>query len=181
MFHEEILEELKITLSNVKKEEIFGLEEELQKAKRIFCDGLGRSGLFCRAFAMRLMHLGMNCFYVGDTMTPAIKSGDLLLICSGSGKTESLISHGKTAKKNGARLALVTGNGSSQLGELADVQVLIKTPSKYETKREKKTVLPMGSLFENSVCLLFEGLVLDLMEQRKETGKSMFQRHANLE
>ena len=85
MFHEEILEELKITLSGIKKEEIFGLEEELQKAERIFCDGLGRSGLFCRAFAMRLMHLGMSCFYVGDTMTPAIERGDLLLICSGSG------------------------------------------------------------------------------------------------
>lgn len=181
MFHEEILEELKITLSGIKKEEIFGLEEELQKAERIFCDGLGRSGLFCRAFAMRLMHLGMSCFYVGDTMTPAIERGDLLLICSGSGGTETLISHGKKAKKNGARIALVTGNEISHLGELADVRVLIKAPQKNEVKRGKKTVLPMGSLFEDSISLLFESLVLDLMEQRNETGQSMFQRHANLE
>ena len=100
MFHEEILEELKITLLGIKKEEISVLEEELQKAERIFCDGLGRSGLSCRSFAMRLMHLGMNCFYVGDTMTPAVGPGDLLLVCSGSGESEALISHAEKAKKN---------------------------------------------------------------------------------
>lgn len=181
MFHEEILEELKITLLGIKKEEISVLEEELQKADRIFCDGLGRSGLSCRSFAMRLMHLGMNCFYVGDTMTPAVGPGDLLLVCSGSGESEALISHAEKAKKNGAKIALVTGNSASRLREVADIQILILAPKKDEAKGEKESVLPMGSLFEDASALLFESLVLDLMEQRHETGQSMFQRHANLE
>lgn len=181
MFHEEILEELKTPLLGIKKEEISALEEELQKAERVFCDGLGRSGLFCRAFAMRLMHLGMNCFYVGDTMTPAIEPKDLLLVCSGSGESEALISRAKKAKKSGAKIALVTGNSVSRLGEAADVQVLIKAPKKDMAEEEKESMLPMGSLFEDAASLLFESLVLDLMEQRNETGQSMFRRHANLE
>jgi 6-phospho-3-hexuloisomerase len=41
--------------------------------------------------AMRFMHLGI-LFIVGETNTPAILEGDLLLVASGSGTTSSVVS-----------------------------------------------------------------------------------------
>jgi 6-phospho-3-hexuloisomerase len=42
--------------------------------------------------AMRFMHLGYTVFIVGETNTPAILEGDLLLVASGSGTTSSVVS-----------------------------------------------------------------------------------------
>src|SRR5665811_602610 len=43
-----------------------------QNNKRVFVMGAGRSGLAAKAFAMRLMHLGLNVYVVGETVTPCL-------------------------------------------------------------------------------------------------------------
>jgi 6-phospho-3-hexuloisomerase len=48
--------------------------------------------------AMRFMHLGYTVFIVGETNTPAILEGDLLLVASGSGTTSSVVSSAEKAK-----------------------------------------------------------------------------------
>ena len=179
MYSKKILKELEISISKVQEEEILVLTEELKRSEKIFCDGLGRSGLVCRGFAMRLMHLGFVSMCVGDTVTTAIGEKDLLLLCSGSGESEALISHAKKAKRNGARVALVTGNANSTLGQIADIKVVVTAPGKEELQEE--SILPMGTLFEGTAALIFENVVLELMEQLNETSQSMFKRHANLE
>lgn len=179
MYSEEILKELETAVSAVKEEELLALADGLQKAEKIFCDGLGRSGLVCRAFAMRLMHLGMQSCCVGDTVTTAIGEKDLLLLCSGSGESKALISHAGKARDKGAKIALITGNPESTLSRMADIRILIPAPKKEEAGTA--SVLPMGTLFEGTAALIFENLVLELMKQRNETTKTMFLRHANLE
>src|SRR5665811_559677 len=64
----------------------------LDSAKRIFIAGAGRSRLVGNFFAMRLVHGGYDVSVVGEIVTPSIKAGDLLIIISGSGETEQLIS-----------------------------------------------------------------------------------------
>lgn len=56
-------------------------------ARRVFVHGAGRSGLALQMTAMRLMHVGLQVHVVGETTTPAIGEGDLLLTASGSGTT----------------------------------------------------------------------------------------------
>ena len=56
---------------------------ELLNAKRIYVMGAGRSGLVAKAFAMRLMHLGLQAFVVGETITPSMSKGDIMVIFSG--------------------------------------------------------------------------------------------------
>ncbi len=179
MYSEKILEEIAAAILSVTQEDVSKFAEMLQKANRVFGDGLGRSGLCCRGFIMRLMHLGLESFFVGETVTPAIAKGDLLLICSGSGESETLLSHAKKAKENKAWITLVTGKRDSPIGKLADIQIIIDAPQKG--REENRTIMPMGSLFEGAAALLFENVVLELMIEKNETGKSMFQRHANLE
>ena len=52
-----------------------------------------------RGLAMRLMHMGYTSFVVGETITPAIQPGDLLVIASGSGSTETLTVIAEKCKK----------------------------------------------------------------------------------
>ena len=49
---------------------------------------------------MRLMHMGISSYVVGETCTPNIKEGGLLVICSGSGETKSLVNHAKKSERN---------------------------------------------------------------------------------
>ena len=95
MYTESILKELGQAVSGIREEEFQKAADLILGAGQIFCDGLGRSGLSCKAFAMRLMHLGCRSYFVGETTTTAIQKGDLLLLCSGSGESKALICHSK--------------------------------------------------------------------------------------
>jgi 6-phospho-3-hexuloisomerase len=54
--------------------------------------------------AMRFMHLGYTVF-IGETNTPAILEGDLL-VASGSGTTSSVVSSAEKAKSQKLQLSL---------------------------------------------------------------------------
>src|SRR5690242_20696995 len=98
--------ELAACLGRVDENEVARAVDALASAPRIFVAGAGRSGLATRGFAMRLMHMGKQVYIVGDTTTPGIASGDLLVIGSGSGRTASLLGAATKAKDLGASVAL---------------------------------------------------------------------------
>jgi 6-phospho-3-hexuloisomerase len=64
----------------------------------------GRSGLALKMAAMRFMQY--TVFIVGETNTPAILEGDLLLVASGSGTTSSVVSSAEKAKSQKLQLSL---------------------------------------------------------------------------
>jgi 6-phospho-3-hexuloisomerase len=165
-------------------------EESLERAvslicpaARIFLAGTGRSGLAVRAFTMRLMHMGKTAHMVGDTTTPAICAGDLLIIGSGSGRTASLLAAARKARDLDVTVLLFTIDDGSPIAELANCVVRIGAPSPKATAApgEARSVQPMGSLFEQTLFLLFDALVLALMRVEHITADAMFSRHANLE
>lgn len=82
----------------IKEDEVKEVVELCQKANRIFIAGAGRSGFCARGFANRMMHLGFTVYFVGETTTPSIQEGDLLIVGSGSGTTASLVSDCQKAK-----------------------------------------------------------------------------------
>lgn len=177
-YYSEIKRELERTIEHLDLKDINEFIVELQAANRIFTAGLGRSGLYLRSFAMRLTQLGMSSFVVGETTTPAIESGDLLLISSKSGKSRSLISYAKIARLQTSKIALISGNPKSAVNDLADCRIII--PEKISHNNEN-SVLPLGSLFELTSVLLFEIITMKLMKSRDETSETMSARHANLE
>ncbi|GHL77917.1 hypothetical protein ECZU34_56650 [Escherichia coli] len=75
------------------------LEQAIAEANTVFVFGAGRSLLMLKAFAMRLMHIGLKVHVVGDVVTPALKNGDLLLLASASGETASLVNVATKAKQ----------------------------------------------------------------------------------
>jgi 6-phospho-3-hexuloisomerase len=181
-YSREIIKELEHTLSQVSEEQAEKLVDIILKSKKIFVAGAGRSGFMGKAFTMRLMHMGFEAYVVGETVTPNIEKGDLLLIGSGSGETGSLVSITNKAQKIGAAIVLVTIFPQSSIGKIADVVIKIPAPTpKVETDSGFKSIQPMGSLFEQSLLLFLDTIILRLMEKQGNNSNTMFTRHANLE
>ena len=128
------------------------------------------------------MHLGFTAFVVGETTTPSITINDLLFIGSGSGETGSLISMARKANEIGARVALVTIFSDSTIGRMANpvIELLAPTP-KSSKQMDTKSIQPMGSLFEQSLLLLLDSLILLLMENCQINSDMMFTNRATLE
>jgi 6-phospho-3-hexuloisomerase len=178
-----VLDELNQTLRSVSEDEISALKNALLEAPHIFVTGKGRSGLQMRGFAMRLMHLGRMVYVIDDVTTPGIQAGDLLVIGSGSGKTPSLVQYAARAHSLGARMALLTAAKTSPLGESADTVIHITAPTpKSGTNYDKNaSILPMGGLFEMSLNLVLDMVILQMMDELHLDTDQMFTRHANLE
>lgn len=149
----------------------------LDNAKRIFIAGAGRSKLVGNFFAMRLVHGGYDVNVVGEIVTPSIKSGDLLVIISGSGETEQLIAFTKNAKKVGANIVLISAKSSSTIGDLADGVFQIGKPEQYG----KVVGMPMGTVFELSTLCFLEALISHIIWEKGIPEEVMRERHANLE
>ncbi|MCD6557705.1 MAG: 6-phospho-3-hexuloisomerase [Candidatus Aenigmarchaeota archaeon] len=189
----EILQHVKKVTEDIKGEQIEQLMEKLISARRVFVYGTGRSGLVSKAFAIRLAHLGIEVFAVGDTITPPIGKGDVLFCVSGSGKTESVVLLAKTAKKLGAKVISITSDTKSSLAKISDIVLRIKGRTKNDILKEEKDYLaaqikgkdsplsPMGTLFEDSCLLFLDGVVVELMNRIGKTEKDMRKRHMNME
>jgi 6-phospho-3-hexuloisomerase len=174
--------EIEIALKQIRDESCDRLIEMILRAKRIFLAGKGRSGLVMRMFAMRLMQMGFSVHVVGETTTPAIENGDILIVGSGSGETRSLVATVGSAKALRAGIALVTTEPQSTIGKAADLHLQIQAAAlKSSSTPDNPSVQPPGSLFEQSMLVVFEAIVLRIAERRRMDSDQMLLKHANLE
>ncbi|MFC1960402.1 6-phospho-3-hexuloisomerase [Chloroflexota bacterium] len=177
-----ILDDLSRTLHQVDANQIDALQAAIINAQHIYVAGKGRTGLLMKAFAMRLMHLGLTVHVVDDVTTPGIKAGDLLIIGSGSGRTASLVSYAEKVQTTGASLATITGNQGSPIAALAQHVVIIPASNfKSGNQPTTESVLLMGSLFEHTLGLLCDLITIQLKATLNQSEGEMNARHANLE
>ncbi|MFM7359226.1 MAG: 6-phospho-3-hexuloisomerase [Sediminibacterium sp.] len=176
-----ILNEIGQVLNGIDEVEVNAFLESILKANKIVAFGAGRVGMAVRGFAMRLGHLGFNAHTLGDSTVPSVASGDLLLIASGSGETQTIFDLALIGKKNGCKLLLVTGNPESRIGKIASEIVKIAAPSKTREVCGFTSKQPMTTLNEQCLMVFFDALVLLLMEKMNETHDTMWARHSNLE
>lgn len=165
-------------LNNVTTEDIIKINNLFFKAKRIFVYGAGRSGLVSKAFAIRLVHLGFQTFVIGETIGAPVKKGDLVFIVTGSGETIPAVMTAEIAKDLGATLIVVTGNEHSHIIKFADISIILTADC---TEKERAKFAPLGTLFEASAWIFLDGIIAELMKNKKETEESMRSRHATLE
>lgn len=178
-----VIEELKLHSEKVINNQLEAFVDEIANSPAIYAAGAGRSGLLIRAFAMRLMHLGKKVYVLGDTTTPHTMPGDLLLIGSGSGETKSLVSAAEKAKTAKMRIALTTIDSFSTIAKLADTVIVLPGASQKVQNNEEKitSIQPMGSSFEQLSLLVYDAVIMSLMDKMSQSNDSMFKRHANIE
>jgi 6-phospho-3-hexuloisomerase len=180
---EQVIAEVAACVCQVSAESLAQAGALMDVAARIFVAGAGRSGLCMRALGMRLMHLGKTVYVVGEITTPSIAATNLLILASGSGRTASLLAIAGQALRHNARILLFTTNATSPMAELADHLVVIPAPSLNMTDGVRGTISaqPLGTLFEQSLFILCDSLILRMMRRSGVCAAQMFERHANLE
>lgn len=178
-----IIEELSADAQHIKVSELTAVEGLVDKANRVFLAGAGRSGFAARGFSNRLMHLGYQSYFVGEPTTPSIQKGDLLIIGSGSGETDSLVSMAKKAHKQGADIATLTIFPENTIGTLASAHIVIPGVTSKVTKDSTKaaSIQPKGSSFEQLCWLIYDSMIINLKKKTGQSDEDMFARHANLE
>lgn len=186
---EEILRRLANKVHQIDPAPVERLVDVLRQAPAVYVHGAGRSGLVAQAFAMRIMHLGLTVYVIGDATTPAIKPGDLLLAISGSGETPSVRVVVEEARKLGAHIATVTANPRSSVARNSSLVVTIPTvPDRRGTteylarqlRGEHEPLTPMGTAFELTAMVLLDSIVVILMRQLNLTEEQMAEKHTTL-
>ena len=174
------LDEIRSVLEAGAASEVDELCEELLKARRIACYGVGREGLMMRALCMRLMHLGLDAHMVGDMTTPALGAGDLLVVSAGPGTFSTVKALVGVARSAGARIAVVTAQPEGEVPKAADSVIHLRAQTMADDK-SGTSVLPMGSLYEAAMLIFFDIVSIVLRERTGQTGEGMRARHTNLE
>ena len=185
---------LMTAISNIEPEHVEQLIAFLLQAKKndkkILIVGAGRSGLVGKAFAMRLMHIGYDVYVIGETITPAIGKGDLVIVISGSGSGELSITATQIAQRLGSFVIAITSHPDLQLGRTVDH--IIEIPGRESVAREKEylsrqlvgeheSLTPMGTLFELTCAVFLDCMIVELMSLLDVPEAVMKQKHSTIE
>ncbi|MBP2133439.1 6-phospho-3-hexuloisomerase [Methanomicrobium sp. W14] len=188
--------EVSSLIDEISDEDITVFLSELLKERRIYVAGAGRSGLIGRAFAMRLMHIGLDSYVVGETVTPAMRKDDLAVVFSGSGETNSVVDIAETAKSLGGFLCLVTAHEKSRIADIADCRVVLPSnppsdtewPNTFEVrqitggyKSLSLPLAPIGTLFETSAMIFSDAVIASLMEIKHCGIEDVMKRLSNVQ
>ncbi len=186
----EIIKFLQLYPKKVKHKEVEKFVDALLSARRVFVVGAGRSGLVMKAYAMRLMHLDFDVHVIGETVTPSLRSGDLLVALSGSGETDLIVQSANMAKKSGTKVVAITTYRDSSLAKLANFVVrlpgrtkIAKTSTfvKRELAGEYASLTPLGTLFEIGAMVFLDGTIASLMMKLGRKEEDLRARHATIE
>src|SRR4051812_30818319 len=176
------LGELGTVLARIDESRIDAACAMLADATQIVVYGCGREALQLKGFAMRLYHLGLPVSVVGDMTTPPLGQGDVFLVRSGPGETTTVLTLMRVARGAGAQGLLLTAEADGSAAKLADFTLLIPAQTMASDQGAARTsVLPMGSLFEGALFVLFEIMVLKLKGLTGATPEAMRARHTNME
>lgn len=176
-----IFHENRLLLRKVEKSGLEDLVRSLKGARSIFFSAQGRAGYILRCFCMRLMHLGFTVYFCGDTNTPAMGQGDLLVVLSGSGETAWTLEAVKSARKYQADTFGILGNGASQIGRLVDRSIILPGTTKLRRTGEPSSIQMAGSLFEQAAFLFLESVVLELSQEKARESEDLLARHTVIE
>jgi 6-phospho-3-hexuloisomerase len=109
-----------------------------------------------------------------------LRRDDLLIACSGSGTTSTVLAMTTTARLAGGRIAAVTTVPESSLGQVADVVITIPAAAKQDHSQQYSEQFA-GSLFEQAALLLFDAIIHALTHSLGKDAETLWSMHANLE
>lgn len=156
--------------------------EMIAEAKKTVVFGGGRERLQIMGFAMRLYHMGLDVAVEGDMTTPPVGKGDLFIVTVGPGEISTALALLGVAKNAGATILVLTAQPKGRAAAFADFVLTIPAQTMADDQGDKKSsVLPMGSLYEGALFVLFEVMVLKLKDRLNIDPETMRGNHTNLE
>jgi 6-phospho-3-hexuloisomerase len=174
------LGELEAALARVVPDAGERMADEILGAGTIVCYGLGREGLTVRALCMRLMHLGLRAFMVGDVTPPPVGPGDLVLVSAGPGALRTADTIVDLGREAGARVLVVTAQPAGPVPRKADVVIHLPAQTMADDVGGA-SLLPMGTAYEIGMLVFFDLVALILTDKTGQSIADLRERHFNLE
>jgi 6-phospho-3-hexuloisomerase len=169
-----IADRVTVALDRLDPATIARVVDVLVRAPATFVYGAGRSGIIGRAFAMRLVQAGLTAYVIGESVTPIVRRGDVVVVLSGRGESQSSLQTANIVRREGAELIVITGRASSKLAHIATALV----PLDFAEDADRPRFAPLGTLFESASLRLTDALVAEILRARGESEESMRRRHA---
>jgi 6-phospho-3-hexuloisomerase len=176
-----ILVEIDNVLSQITGEELNNTLKYIDPNKRLFITGEGRSGFMAKSFGMRLMHLGLQVYIVGETITPSLSEGDIIIAISGSGTTKSVLQTVNKGRELNCSILAITTDPEAELSKQADEVFIIPAATKNRKEHEAKSIQPLSSLFDQSVHIVCDTICLKYANKQALSHQSVLARHSNVE
>jgi 6-phospho-3-hexuloisomerase len=153
----------------------------IARARNVIVFGGGRERLQIMGFAMRLFHLGRRVAVVGDMTTPAIAGGDLFVVTVGPGEISTALALLDIARRAGATILVLTAQPGGRAAAFADFVLTVPAQTMADDRGPGVSILPMGSVYEGALFVLFEVMILKLRDIVQVDPDTMRANHTNLE
>ncbi len=113
---------------------------------------------------------------------PGTRAGDLFFVVCGPGEISTAVALVGVAKAAGAAVVVVTAQPQGRVPGMADYVLTVPAQTMADDQGAAATsVLPMGSLFEGALFVLFEVMVLKLKTRLGVSPEAMRANHTNME
>ena len=117
----------------------------------------------------------------GDNSTPSIPEGDILVIGSGSGETDTMKILAEQAKEHGAKLALISGHPESYIGKLADYNIKVARIGANTPEEKEKASIAITRSYYQVAVMLNDCIMTQMMEKLGIQFEDVMNNHNNLE
>lgn len=158
------------------------VHDGLVNRRKFFLLASGRSAFILQCFATRLVHLGAEIYMVTNLASmPALTSKDILIVLSGSGTTDIVVSLLKnivnTVKPFG--IVAITSHPETIIGRAGDVTIKLKGRTKKDKDTGDNAVLtPEGTMFEAAAFTYLDAIVAELAIKCGKTDEDMLKTHS---
>lgn len=187
-FKDTVLNEIDTVLASIDETKLEAFVDLLTSNPDIKVLGYsaGRMGSGLKAFVMRLNHLGIKASFFGDNYVPPMNSNDVFICCSNSGTTKSVVNILEIFKaKAGGKVVSFVGNDNSKMAELSDIAIKFKTCNgglnSADDPSKINSIQPMTTLTEQAMFVLFDLIVMMIIDKLNININDTKQYHSNIE
>ncbi len=189
---EQILNNLKDNMDHVARPKYFKHTQKfinivydgLKNKRRFFLLASGRSGMILQCFATRLVHLGARVYMITNLASlPPLRRKDILIVLSGSGTTNIVVSLLETYVNTIKPYAIVaiTSHPDTIIGRIGDITIKLigRTKKDSDTVAADTAILtPEGTQFEIAAFVYLDAIIAELAVKLGKTNVDLLKGHS---
>jgi len=187
-----IMKNLQENVEHLKKDKYF---KYTQKFIELVYDGIindrkffllasGRSAFILQCFATRLVHFNAEVYIVTNLASiPALTENDILIVLSGSGTTEIVVSllknYVNSVKPYG--IVSITSHPESIIGRISEITIKLKGRTKRDRadpQDDQAILTTEGTQFEIAAFVYLDSIIAELAVRMGKTNEDLLKRHS---
>ncbi len=153
--------------------------------RRFFLLASGRSAFILQCFATRLVHLGARPYMITNlTSNPAMRDKDILIVLSGSGTTEIVVSmlNSYVNKIEPYGIVSITSHPETTIGRMGDITIKLIGRTKKDRiigEGDDTAILtPEGTAFEQVAFTYLDAIIAELAIRLGKSNDDLLGKHA---